>query len=95
MHGRRLVAALLALHVAEVIVLSAAAFMTAAMARSHPGHGAGAATLLLLATTLLVGWQGYRLLAGRRSLNAAGLAVQSGVVMVAIAVATQNLVAGA
>jgi sterol desaturase/sphingolipid hydroxylase (fatty acid hydroxylase superfamily) len=95
MHGRRLVGALLALHVVELIALLAATFMTAAIARSHPGHGSGAATLLLLATTLLVGWQGYRLLAGRRSLNVAGLAVQSGVVMAAIAVATQNLTVGA
>jgi hypothetical protein len=46
---------------------------------------------LLLVTTVLVGWQGYRLLAGRSSLNVAGLAVQSGIVMVAIAYATQNL----
>jgi len=89
-----LVRALFALHVGEVIALLCAAFMTAAMARSHPGQGAWSATLMLLVTMLLVGWQGYRLLAGRRSLNVAGLAVQSGVVMVAIAVATQNLAAG-
>jgi sterol desaturase/sphingolipid hydroxylase (fatty acid hydroxylase superfamily) len=92
---QRLVGALLVLHVGELILLVGAALITAAMARSHPGDGSGAATLLLLATTLLVGWQGYRLLAGRRSLNVAGLAVQSGVVMAAVAVATQNLAAGA
>ena len=95
MHGRRLVGALLALHVGELIFLLAGAFKTAAMARSHPGQGSGAAMLLLIAATLLVGRQGYRLLTGRRSVNVAGLAVQSGLVMVAIAVATQNLAAGA
>jgi sterol desaturase/sphingolipid hydroxylase (fatty acid hydroxylase superfamily) len=63
-------------------------------ARSHPGSGMALAMLLLLVATLLVGWQGYRLLAGRRSLNVAGLAVQSGIAIVAIAFATQNLAVG-
>ena len=54
----------------------------------------GLAMLLLLVATALVGWQAHRLLAGRRSLNVAGLAVQLGIVMVAIAFATQNLAVG-
>ncbi len=95
MHGRRVVAALVILHAAELVGLSGAVVVTAGLARANPGRGMGLAALLLLVAMLPVGWQGYRLLAGRRSLNVAGLAVQSGVVIVAIAVATQNLAAGA
>ncbi|MDT5275110.1 MAG: hypothetical protein QOG95_2042, partial [Mycobacterium sp.] len=83
------------LHAGEIIALCSATVMTAALVRSHSGHGAGAATLFLLVTTSLVGWQGWRLIAGRRSLNVAGLAVQSGILMVSIAVAVLNLAAGA
>jgi sterol desaturase/sphingolipid hydroxylase (fatty acid hydroxylase superfamily) len=95
MRGRRVVVALVMLHAAEMVGLMAAVVATVGLARSNPGHGMGSAALLLLAATVLVGWQGYQLLAGRRSLNVAGLAVQSGVVMAAIAVATQNLAVGA
>lgn len=95
MHGRRVVAALVILHAAEMVGLLGAVVVTAGLARSNPGRGMGLAALLLLLAMVPVGLQGYRLLAGRRSLNVAGLAVQSGVVMVAIAVATRNLAAGA
>jgi sterol desaturase/sphingolipid hydroxylase (fatty acid hydroxylase superfamily) len=94
MHGRRVVAAMVLLHAAEVAALLTAVTVTGGLARAHPGRGMGLAMLSLLVATLLVGWQGYRLLAGRRSLNVAGLAVQSGIVMVAIAFATQNLAVG-
>jgi sterol desaturase/sphingolipid hydroxylase (fatty acid hydroxylase superfamily) len=94
MHGRRVVVAMALLHAAEVAALLTAATVSGGLARSHPGSGMGLAMLLLLVVTLLVGWQGYRLLAGRRSLNVAGLAVQSGIVMVAIAFATQNPAVG-
>jgi sterol desaturase/sphingolipid hydroxylase (fatty acid hydroxylase superfamily) len=94
MHGRRVVVAMVLLHAAEVAALLTAATVTGGLARSHPGSGMGLAMLSLLVATLLVGWQGYRLLAGRRSLNVAGLAVQSGIAMVAIAFATQNLAVG-
>jgi sterol desaturase/sphingolipid hydroxylase (fatty acid hydroxylase superfamily) len=94
MHGRRVVAVIVLLHAAEVAALLTAVTVTGTLARSHPGRGMGLAMLLLLVATLLVGWQGYRLLAGRRSLNVAGLAVQSAIVMVAIAFATQNLAVG-
>src|SRR5277367_3458842 len=94
MRGRRVVAAMVFLHAAEMAALLTAATVTGGLARSHPGRGMGLATLLLLVATVLVGWQGYRLLAGRRSLNVAGLAVQSGIAMVAIAFATQNLALG-
>ena len=91
---RRIVAALVVLHAGEIIAVLAATAATAALGRAHPGHGSGAATLVLLAATLVVGWQGCRLLAGRRFLTAAGLAVQSAILMTAIAIATQSLVAG-
>src|ERR1700761_455227 len=73
-HGRRVVAAMVLLHAAEMAALLAAVIVTGGLARSHPGRGMGSATLLLLVVILLVGWQGYRLLAGRRSLNVTGLA---------------------
>ena len=91
---RRAVAGLEVLHAVEMAALLGAVVLTAGLARSHPGRGAGLATLLLLTTMLLVGWQGYRLLRGWRSLNVSGLAVQSAILMAAIAVATQNLAAG-
>ena len=95
MHSeRRVAAALLALHAVELAGLLGAAVVTAGLARSQPGRGMGLAALLLLLVMVTVARQGYRLFTGRRSLNVAGLAVQSGIVMVAIAVATQNLVAG-
>jgi sterol desaturase/sphingolipid hydroxylase (fatty acid hydroxylase superfamily) len=94
MRGRRAVAAMVLLHATEVAALLTAVAVTGRLARSHPGGGMGLAMLSLLAATVLVGWQGYRLVAGRRSLNVAGLAVQSGIVMVAIAFATQNLAVG-
>jgi sterol desaturase/sphingolipid hydroxylase (fatty acid hydroxylase superfamily) len=92
--GRRMVAALMALHAIEMAGLLGAVVVTGHAAHTHPGRGMGLATLLLLVTMLPVGLQGYRLLVGRRSLNVAGLAVQSGIVMLAIAVATQNLAVG-
>ena len=82
------------LHAAEMAALVTAATVTAGLAHSHPGRGMGLAMALLTVATVLVGWQGYHLLAGRRSLNVAGLAVQSGIVMVAIAFATQNPAVG-
>ncbi|MFZ0716751.1 sterol desaturase family protein [Mycobacterium sp.] len=94
MRGRRAVAVMVLLHATEVAALLSAVTVTGRLARSHPAGGMGLAMLSLLAATVLVGWQGYRLLAGRRSLNVAGLAVQSGIVMVAIAIATQNLAVG-
>ncbi len=92
---RRVVAALVMLHAVEMVGLLGAVAVTAGLARANPGRGMGLAALLLLLAAVPVGWQGYRPLAGRRSLDVAGLAVQSGVVMAAIAVATQNPAAGA
>ena len=82
------------LHGIELVALFSAAGVTARLARAHPGHGAGLPTLLMLAALVMVGWQAWRLLRGRRSLTPSGLAVQSGILMTSIAVATQNLAAG-
>jgi hypothetical protein len=89
--GRRAAALLLLLHGIELIGLVIAAGVTTRLARSHPGNGAGLPTLMVLAAMALVGWQGYRLLRGRWSLNVSGLAVQSLILMAAIAVATQHV----
>jgi sterol desaturase/sphingolipid hydroxylase (fatty acid hydroxylase superfamily) len=91
---RPLVAGLVALHGVELPVLLKAVGVTARLARAHPGHAAGLPALLVLVALLMVGWQAFRLLRGRRSLNVSGLAVQSGILMTSIAVATQNLAAG-
>jgi hypothetical protein len=60
MHGRRVVAAMVLLHAAEMAALLTAVTVTGGLARSHPGRGMGSAMLLPLVATLLVGWQGYR-----------------------------------
>jgi hypothetical protein len=91
---RSLIAALVASHVLELIALFGAAGATARLARAHPGHGAGLPSPVTLAALVLVGWQAGRLLRGRRTLNASGLAVQSGILMASIAVTVQNLAAG-
>ena len=85
------------LHAVEMVGLLGAVALTTSgsLARANPGRGTGLAALLLLLAMVPIGWQGYRLLAGRRSLDVTGLAVQSGLVMVAVAVATPNLAAGA
>jgi sterol desaturase/sphingolipid hydroxylase (fatty acid hydroxylase superfamily) len=89
-----LAAGLVVLHGIELLALLKAAGVTARLARAHPGHGAGLPVLLVLVALGMVGWQACRLLRGRRSLNVPGLAVQSGILVTSIAVATQNLVAG-
>jgi sterol desaturase/sphingolipid hydroxylase (fatty acid hydroxylase superfamily) len=86
-----LVAALVILHLIELLVLLKAAGLAARYARAHPGHGAGLPVLLIFLAVLLVGWQACRLLRGRRSLNVSGLLVQAGILVASIAVATQNL----
>lgn len=75
-------------------MLLQAAGMVGRLVRAQPGHGAGLAMVPVLMAVLMVGWQAVRLLRGQRSLNPAGLAVQSGIVMTSIAVATRNLVPG-
>ena len=93
-HGSRLVAGLVALHAAEVVVLVAAAAATARAAPSHPGPVAALPVVLVIAAVLAVGWQGVRVSRGRVRLSVAGLVIQSGVLIAAIAVAVANLAAG-
>jgi hypothetical protein len=88
----RAAALLLMLHGIELIGLFIVAGVTTRLARSHPGHGAGLPILMVLAAMALVGWQGYRLLRGRWSLNVSGLVVQSAILMAAIAVAPTQYV---
>jgi len=57
--------------------------------------GAGPLTASLLGAAVLVGWHAIRLLRGRRRLSVAGLAVQSFLLIAAIALATQRPVVGA
>jgi sterol desaturase/sphingolipid hydroxylase (fatty acid hydroxylase superfamily) len=92
--GRRLVVSLLVLHGLEVITLLGAARAAARLARAHPGHVAWVPTALVVAAIVVVGWQGYRLLRGREELSVPGLVVQSSILMVAIAVTAQHLIAG-
>ena len=93
--ARRLVVSLVVLHGLEGITLIGAAGAAARVARAHPGHGAWLPTVLVVAAIAVVGWQGYRLLRGRAALSVPGLVVQSTILMVAIALATEHLVAGA
>jgi sterol desaturase/sphingolipid hydroxylase (fatty acid hydroxylase superfamily) len=86
---------LVVLHGLEGIMLIGAAGAAARVARAHPGRIAWLPTALVVAAILVIGWQAYRLLRGRRALSVPGLLVQSNMLMVAITVTTQHLVAGA
>jgi hypothetical protein len=93
--GRRVVVSLMVLHGLELAALIGAARVAARLARAHPGHSAWLPTLLIVAAIGLIGWQSYRLARGHTVLNVPGMVVQSVILMVAITVATQRLVAGA
>src|SRR5262249_16553640 len=67
----------------------------AAMGAASPGRGAGLLALALLAAAALVGWHAVGLLRGQRRLSVTGLAVQSALLIGAIALATQRPGAGA
>ncbi len=88
------VAALTVLYALELIGILCAATVVASFGRAHPGRGAGLLTLSLLGAAALVGWHAIRLVAGRRSLSVPGLAVQSALLIGAIALATQRPAAG-
>lgn len=92
--GRVLVPGLFVLHGAELIVLTAAATMLVGWGWPHPGLGAKLPALVAATAVAIVAWQIRLLLRGHRSLTVAGLSVQAGVLIAAIAVATQNLAAG-
>lgn len=85
--SRPLLATLTALYLLELIGILCAATAVAA-------HSAGLLTLALLGAAALVGRHATRLLQGRRVLGVAGLAVQSVLLIGAIALATQRPAAG-
>jgi sterol desaturase/sphingolipid hydroxylase (fatty acid hydroxylase superfamily) len=89
------VTALAVLHSIELIGILCAATVVASISRAHPGRGAGLLALSLLGAAALVGWHAIRLLQGRRRLSVPGLAVQSFLLIGAIALATQRPTAGA
>jgi sterol desaturase/sphingolipid hydroxylase (fatty acid hydroxylase superfamily) len=82
------------LYSVELVGILCAAMVVASIGRAHPGRGAGLLTLALIATAALVGWHAIRLLLGQRSLSVTGLAVQSALLIAAIALATQRSAAG-
>jgi sterol desaturase/sphingolipid hydroxylase (fatty acid hydroxylase superfamily) len=88
------VAALTALYSIELVGILCAATVVASFGRAHPGRGVGLLALSLLGAAALVGWHAIRLVAGRRSLSVPGLAVQSALLIGAIALATQRPAAG-
>jgi sterol desaturase/sphingolipid hydroxylase (fatty acid hydroxylase superfamily) len=90
-----IVAVLIALYSIELLGILCAATVVASFGRAHPGRGAGLLTVALLGAAALVGWHAMRLLRGRRTLSVAGLGVQSGLLIAAIALATQRPGAGA
>lgn len=85
--SRPVLATLTALYLLELIGILCAATAFAV-------HSAGLPTLALLGAAALVGWHAMRLLQGRRVLGVAGLAVQSILLIGAIALATQRPAAG-
>jgi sterol desaturase/sphingolipid hydroxylase (fatty acid hydroxylase superfamily) len=93
-HGRGVTVTLVILHGLEFIALIGVAGATARPARTHPGLAAWLPTLLVVAAIVVIGYQCFRLLRGRDVLSVPGLVVQSTILMVAITVATQHLVAG-
>ena len=88
------VAALTALYSIELIWILCAATVVASFGRTHPGRGAGLLALSLLGAAALVAWHAIRLVAGQHRLSVRGLAVQSALLIGAIALATQRPAAG-
>jgi sterol desaturase/sphingolipid hydroxylase (fatty acid hydroxylase superfamily) len=84
------VAVLTVLYSIELIGILRAATVVARSGR----HDTGLLTLALLGAAALVGWHAIRLLRGRRALGVPGLAVQSVLLIGAIALATQRPAAG-
>jgi sterol desaturase/sphingolipid hydroxylase (fatty acid hydroxylase superfamily) len=89
-----LAAVLTGLHSIELVGILCAAMVVASLGRAHLGRGAGLLALALVVAAALVGRQVMRLLLGRRRLSVTGLAVQSALLIGAIALATQRPTAG-
>ncbi|WP_205875555.1 sterol desaturase family protein [Mycobacterium camsae] len=75
-------------------MLTAAASMLVGWSWPHPGLSAKLPALVAVMAVVVVAWQIRLLLRGHRSLTVAGLSVQAGILIAAIALTTQNLAAG-
>lgn len=88
-------AALTILYTIELVGILCTAMVVASLGRTHLGRGARLLALSLVAAAALVGWRAIRLLAGQRRLSVTELAVQSAILIGAIALATQRPTVGA
>ena len=93
--SRPVVAALTILYTIELVGILCTAMVVASLGRTHLGRGARLLALSLVAAAALVGWRAIRLLAGQRRLSVTELAVQSAILIGAIALATQRPTVGA
>jgi sterol desaturase/sphingolipid hydroxylase (fatty acid hydroxylase superfamily) len=84
------VAILTSLYSVEVVGLLCAAVVVGSLGPAHLGRGARLLALSLLAAAALVGWHAIRLLLGDSKLSVPGLAIQSAILIGAIALATQK-----
>ncbi|WP_082951658.1 sterol desaturase family protein [Mycobacterium sp. 852002-51057_SCH5723018] len=89
------VVALTVLYSIELIGILWAAMVVASLGRPHLGRGAGLLAVALLVAAALAGRDAMRLLRGQHRLGVTGLAVQSALVIGAIALATQRPAVGA
>jgi sterol desaturase/sphingolipid hydroxylase (fatty acid hydroxylase superfamily) len=85
---------LIVLYSVELLGILWAATVVAHLGRSQLGRGAGLLSLSLLAAAGLVSWHAVRLLRGRRMPGVSGLAIQSVLLIAAIALATQRPIVG-
>jgi sterol desaturase/sphingolipid hydroxylase (fatty acid hydroxylase superfamily) len=84
------VAVLALLYSVELAGLLCAAVVVGSLGPAHLGRGARLLALSLLAAAALVGWHAIRLLLGESKLSVPGLAIQSAILIGAIALATQK-----
>jgi sterol desaturase/sphingolipid hydroxylase (fatty acid hydroxylase superfamily) len=88
------VAALTLLYSIELVALPGAAMFVASSGRAQLGRGAGLLALSLIVAAALVGWHAICVFLGHRKLRVTGLAIQSAILIGAIAVATQRPTVG-
>ena len=84
------VAVLSLLYSVEVVGLLCAAVVVGSLGPAHLGQGARLLALFLLAAVAVLGWHAIRLLLGGGKLSVPGLAIQSAILIGAIALATQK-----
>ncbi|VAZ83137.1 sterol desaturase family protein [Mycobacterium persicum] len=88
------VAALGMLYSAELIGLVGAAAFVAKFGHEHLDRGTTVLAVVLVAAAAVAGWHAIRLLQGARVLTVTGLALQSAILITAIAVATVRPILG-